>query len=299
MRQQQRIEQLLDLVKIEARQICTITTIDPVAYGVENCVFKATMDEWDEVAIRVPWSRFVTNETDGSFDSRKGLEKEALLTKHCFDEGIPVPEIHKVHYGETVDFIIQDFVYGNDAGHSFEEIGRLVHQLHQIKLPPDQVMLSTSLHEDLSVRIIERTKAFGRYSGMNLPFPDSKEITTILDSYPVKASLLHMDIRLENMIFHNRKIKAIFDWTNALVGDPVLELMRVKEYGLLDDEFKRGYRDFEAELKRVPEIVQWLYQYDTTVMLTLLFFTELDDQVQGSKASDRLFDLYGKMKLEW
>ncbi|WLD94614.1 phosphotransferase family protein [Alkalihalobacillus sp. AL-G] len=294
----QKINHLLELVRTESESICRITSINPYAYGVENCVFKVTTEEWNEVVIRVPWNRFSSNETDGDIDSRRGLEKEVSLTEHCFHKGIPVPEIFYVQFGEKTDFIIQEFIEGDDRGASIEEVGVLVHKLHNMALPPEHVNLTRDINHDLSRRIIERTEAFERFSGQHFPLPEQLELQSILNSYPSKSRLLHMDIRLENLIFCNRRIKAIFDWTNALIGDPVLELMRIQDYRLLNDDFIKGYPNFETEMKRVPDIVTWLYQYDTAVMLTLLFYTELDDKQQGEQAKNRLTTLYEKIKAE-
>ncbi|PFA62950.1 hypothetical protein CN378_18080 [Bacillus sp. AFS015802] len=116
----------------------------------------------------------------------------------------------------------------------------------------------------------------------------------VFQSYPAENKLLHMDIRPENILFKNRQIVGLFDWTNALVGDPVLELMRINEYGCLSDEFIDHYDGFEKEINRVPDLVRWLYQLDTSLMLTLLF-EELGEKSQGSRALKRFAHLHGKI----
>ncbi|WP_132745756.1 hypothetical protein [Scopulibacillus darangshiensis] len=73
--------------------------------------------------------------------------------------------------------------------------------------------------------------------------------------------------------------------------------MRIKDYGFVNQAFIKGYNGFESEMKRVPDIVKSFYQYDTAVMLTLLFYTELNDKRQGELAKDRLLALYKTIKL--
>lgn len=91
----QKIEILLQKVKNECRNICDLVDIVPLAFGVEYCVFKATTREWNTVVIRVPWERFSSNDTDGELLSRKGFEKEYLLTQYGFKFGLLVPEIYR------------------------------------------------------------------------------------------------------------------------------------------------------------------------------------------------------------
>jgi aminoglycoside phosphotransferase (APT) family kinase protein len=281
----QHTSHLLNRIETECKPICELLTVAPFASGVENCVFKAATMEWGEVVIRVPW------EKDPTF--KLGLEKEYLLTNHCGKHSIPVPRIYHFQNDEALPFMIQEFVNGTHKEVSFKEMGKLTYQLHTMTELPD---MKIDFHQSLSQRIVERTLKVEKTLNQRFPLPNSFELQTILNSYPAKSCLLHMDIRPENLIFQQSKIKAIFDWTNAMIGDPVLELMRIKDYGFLNEDFISGYPNFESEIERVPNIVKWLYQFDTSVMLTHLFIDELQDFQQGESARRRMTGLYEKIR---
>ncbi|MFD2445292.1 phosphotransferase family protein [Bacillus sp. CGMCC 1.16607] len=289
------IQNLLQKVKKECKSFCHLISIAPFASGVENCVFKAYTEEWKEVVIRVPWQRRYIDEQNEYVDTRISLEKERKLNQHCYDYGIPVPKIHYTHLSDSIDFIIEEFVAGNDKDIPFLEMGKLTHQLHHIEFLPT-ILDPNHFTYYLSNRIVERMKMVEPVLKQQFYLPEPKEIQSILESYPFQLRLLHMDIRPENLIFHNSKIKAVFDWTNALIGDPVLELMRIKDYGYLNEDFMEGYENGEAELARVPDLVKWFYQIDTSAMLTNLFITGLNDFKQGEKAKFRLLSLYERIQ---
>jgi aminoglycoside phosphotransferase (APT) family kinase protein len=49
-------------------------------------------------------------------------------------------------------------------------------------------------------------------------------------------------VRPPNIIGKNGEIKAIIDWDNALIGNPIMELMRISESNELDEkDFLNGY----------------------------------------------------------
>jgi aminoglycoside phosphotransferase (APT) family kinase protein len=289
-----RIKELLKNVQEECQGRINISDIEPFAFGVENCVFKGYSPEWGQVAIRTPWSRQIDRETDTITDSRLGLLKEHALTAHSRRYGLPVPAICRLHLGETADFLVQEFVEG-DQSVSIEEIGRIAKELHSIEILPETGISEQDVHQSLADRIASRAKAAERVLKCSLPLPDSEDIFGILSAFKQKKRLLHMDLRPENLIFQEGKAAAVIDWTNALIGDPVLELMRIKDYGLLTDEFLRGYGGAELEIARVPEAVQFLYQLDTAAMLTVLFYTEIKDPVQGEEAGRRVKELQKKI----
>ncbi|WP_316570409.1 phosphotransferase [Neobacillus sp. YIM B06451] len=293
----EKIEKLQKIVEIEVASFCKVLKLSPHSFGVENCVFKAQTIEWGEIAIKVPWNRYEKNDIDGAINSLDGLQKEYLLTKHCMKYGIPVPKVFKLHKGINIDFIVQEFMHSENKGDfPFEDLGRLTYSIHQLSDLPD--LYPIDINFVIAQRIIERTKAIERITNEKILFPSSEVIEQVLKSFPSKNKLLHMDIRPANTIHTGSQIRAIFDWTNALIGDPVFELMRIKDYGHLTEDFITGYKDFNKEMNRVPKIVKWLYQYDTAVMLSILFLTEVKDKKQGNEAQNRMKRLHEKISKE-
>ncbi|HEX3648630.1 MAG TPA: hypothetical protein VHV49_09380 [Pseudonocardiaceae bacterium] len=68
----------------------------------------------------------------------------------------------------------------------------------------------------------------------------------------------------------------MLDWSNALVGDPAMELGRLAEYarlpgnGLDYEQVLAGY----GEPVPVDSAAFWIYRLDAAVMLALLFHSE-------------------------
>lgn len=247
----ERIKRTDELLRMTQEEAYTydLHDISPFAYGVENCVFKAYSKDWGETAIKVPWIQNGHSPIDGRVDSFQSLRKECELTQHAQDHGLPVPRIYKLHKGISVDFILQEFILADQIEASLEEMGAFTRSLHQIPLP--STLQTTDSKEPLTTRIYRRLGELEKNTGEKFTLPPAHFFNEILNAYPSKKRLLHMDIRPPNMIFQSNRIRAVFDWTNARIGDPVLELMRIKDYGYLTDEFIEGYRGFIEEMNRV------------------------------------------------
>lgn len=97
-----------------------------------------------------------------------------------------------------------------------------------------------------------------------------------------------MDIRPANLIGYNGEVKAIVDWDNALIGHPLLELMRIAETNEISwDEFKDGYKN-DSIFNVTPHIVSLFYRLDTAVMLANLFIAHLKIKDKGVFYKERL-----------
>ncbi len=180
-----RNRELLVMLKQELAELCTVFNVTPHAYGVENSVFRATTEEWGEVAVKVPWYRTVKNANDGEFNSIDGLKKEYKLTMHCSKHGIPVPLIHKLHEGDQIDFMVQEFIVAESGGaFPYEDMGRVTSSLHEIQDLPDLNPLDS--HTIISNRIVERTKILEKLKGIHLPMPSVEENIAALNSYKPK-----------------------------------------------------------------------------------------------------------------
>lgn len=86
---------------------------------------------------------------------------------------------------------------------------------------------------------------------------------------------MHMDLRADNICVRDGRIVGLLDMTNALAGDPGLEIGRLRAYGLLDQMFEDGYGALAA--RQAPLAVD-VYSLDTTAMLALLAREELADR---------------------
>ena len=104
-----------------------------------------------------------------------------------------------------------------------------------------------------------------------------------------------MDIRPANLIGYNGEVKALVDWDNALIGHPLLELMRIAETNEIDwYEFKDGYKNKDI-FESIPPIVSLFYQLDTAVMLANLFIAQLKIEDKGIFYKERVKTLHNEI----
>lgn len=255
-----------------------ISNIKVAGTGVQNVVFRADSTQ-GPLAFRVPWERQVNNINDGSFHSRISLEKEAKLAQFCSQNGILVPKVHKLHLSDELDFLISDFVPSNNVPICAHKIGEFTSKLHRIQA--DELESEQPTSQILAKRIIERTVAFNKITNCHIQLPTMQEIETILQEGDSVKRLLHMDIRPVNFLVYDGEITAIVDWDNALIGHPLLDLMRVKETNELNfEEFQEGYANKQI-FSSLPSAVALFYQLDTAVMLANLFIDRLHIKDKG------------------
>lgn len=83
-------------------------------------------------------------------------------------------------------------------------------------------------------------------------------------------SLLHLDMRLPNLIYQNGEIHVI-DAENCEVGDPLYELAIASVAGLLDQNFIEGYREYSNHSVDVEDLLFKYYQLERQAALVNLF----------------------------
>jgi aminoglycoside phosphotransferase (APT) family kinase protein len=273
-----------------------VQKVVPFAHGVENIVFKGESKELGMVAIRTPIVPYVDNENDGCYHSRLALEKELSLLKHAGSHGLPVPRVYGSHFSDEIDFIITEFVVSDGKTATDREIGSLLSKLHRIPIPEYHVTNQTEgdLVRPIAERIVQRTKVVEKWTHDSLVIPLPEDLLNIFTSWKGKTALLHLDVRPANYMTVNGKIKATVDWSNSLIGDPCLEMMRILVQEELGAAFLQYY-DFKEYLKEVPEIIQTLYRYDAEVMMTVLFLSEIQDAKMGEYYYRKLLSTHRRL----
>lgn len=101
-----------------------------------------------------------------------------------------------------------------------------------------------------------------------------------------------MDMRPANLLTHRSAIAAVIDWSNALVGDPALELARIEEYGHLSSGFREGY----GEAVNAPRQIHLVYRLDTAIMLAVVFLSEAPNPGAARAQVDRVKELCARLR---
>ncbi|WP_313892369.1 phosphotransferase [Psychrobacillus sp.] len=246
--------------------------------GVVNAVFLINEENLGALVVRTPW-RVNENLIDQNSDGIVSLKKEYTISRHCEKHKIPVPKIHKLYLSNDINFLVSDFIIGDEKEISSYDIGHLTAKIH--KVPLDDLTIIDQNERPLSNiianRIIERVSSLSAIIDSKIIIPSSEELETILNTSQIKNSLLHLDVRPPNLIAKEGKIKAIIDWDNAFIGNPMMELMRISESKELNErEFIKGYNNKDI-IDNTDIVIQSIYRLDTALMLSILFKSILND----------------------
>jgi len=142
----------------------------------------------------------------------------------------------------------------------------------------------------LAERIGDRLKNLTAATDLGAGFPDIRAVLAADRDAGLPRRLLHMDLRPENILVRSGRPVAILDWSNALVGDPALDLARTAEYGSLTPAALAGYGDSGsftmpplASLTSLTSLTslsprQAVYRLDTAVMLSHVFLDDAPDE---------------------
>jgi aminoglycoside phosphotransferase (APT) family kinase protein len=269
--------------------------------GVEFQVFEATAPDRSKVVLRTPvGGRFQSTANDPHVDTRSLLRWEYAVTRHLDGLGFPVATPRDLVLGDP-DVLISDFVTDDGRGADQAALGALLRRLHHAPLPP----LPPAAADDrptarlLPRRIADRFAGLAGFVERLPPAPPVEQLTAVLASRPA-GRLVHLDVRASNLRSAGGAVRGLLDWSNALVGDPALELGRLAEYALLPD----NGLDYEAVLAGYGDPVPvdsaafWIYRLDAAVMLALLFHTEVPHAGLGPHLVDRLREVHQRLTRE-
>jgi aminoglycoside phosphotransferase (APT) family kinase protein len=277
------------------------TGLRPAGGGVEFQVFAATAPDGSQLVLRTPvGGRFQSTPNDRHVDTRSLLRWEYAVSRHLARLGFPVAKPRELVLGEP-DVLVSDFVTDDGAGADQAALGGLLRRLHRAPPPPVPPAAAYGLPAArlLPRRIAARFAELAAFAEAVPAPPPAERLAAVLASQPA-GSLLHLDVRAPNLRCVGGAVRGLLDWSNALIGDPALELGRLAEYALLPG----NGLDYEAVLAGYREPVPagsaafWIYRLDAAVMLALLFNSEAPHAALGSAAVGRLREVQLRLSRE-
>jgi aminoglycoside phosphotransferase (APT) family kinase protein len=257
--------------------------VRPWRSGVDCWVDLVTTQDHDMLVLRTPRVECLDTSYDGPTDFGAVLVKEVAALTLAETAGVPVPHVHAIHRG-TGDgdptWMLQSLVAGNDVAPqpgSGEVVGAWVRALHAVRPADAPLTPPADWAGTLTRRISRRLDAVRRYA--DLPPSDAvlgPVVGTLAGRAGSAAALLHLDVRPANVVYRDGVPVALLDFANALTGDPLLELARIRRFGGLTQEFLRGYGGSDLNDPAVGGLID-LYELDTSTLLTLVGAEETDD----------------------
>ncbi|ATB35880.1 hypothetical protein CYFUS_001294 [Cystobacter fuscus] len=267
--------------------------------GLEFFVFRIQSARQGPLAIKVPRAPIFINDNDPRVVARDLLEQEAALISRAARGGIPVPRLVALELGrEPLDYLVLEYVEHAGGEPSPRALGELVRRLHSLPELPSRPLVAQQgrpLAELLAERIHRRARVVERLAGVRLALPGPEWLADVLHGSERPRAVLHMDVRPANVLAREGQVLALLDWSNALVGDPALELARIAEYGLAGPEFLAAYHGLEP-LPPPPARLELLYRIDTAVMLAVVFLSEQPDAEKARPQVARVVELCGRLE---
>lgn len=266
-----------------------------VGRGLEFEVWRMRHPEWGEVAVRLPATEEMANANDPDAAAVALHRHEASVYAYLAGTTIPVPRSYALLRFE-VDVAVSEYIVNDGSGFDSAELGRLLARLHA--LPPMPHIAPSRAADAFRATVVERLiRRWELLRGIDPELPAPPPAAELAAVLPAAAtSLLHLDVRAENVLCRDGKIRALIDWTNSLIGDPALELARAEQYapypenGLDQTELLRGYASVRPLPARSPRCTA-LYRLDTAVMLAVVFNDESPDPQRGPEALAVVHDL--------
>ncbi len=225
-------------------------------------------------------------------DRRLLLEQEHAIATHLAANGVPVATPQELYLSDSLDVLVSDFVDDDGAGVSGEALGALLARIHSCAAPAMTLVAQEGLPTEqvLLQRFVRRWKELARIEPRLRPMPSTSVLAARLPAEGGR-SLLHLDVRAANVRCFRRDHPVLIDWSNALVGDPGLELARVAEFATMEDNgieltaLLRSYGSSSEDLVAAPAFD--VYRLDTALMLALVFRSEAPDPVLGRSWTER------------
>lgn len=274
-------------------------TVRPWRSGVD---FWADMAETHaQVAVlRSPRNELLQTSYDGVVDYGAIVEREVQALTLMGEAGIPVPEVlgwKRAQRPGEVSWVLLSYVPHDEVFDiPMVELGSLTRRLHEIEPSVPALTAPESWAEFVWSRLRQRLDAARRYCDIPAEAALQSGVTALLASRGDAARcLLHMDLRAANLCVRDGRIAAIIDVANCVVGDPMLELGRIRGFGLLTDEFLSGYGLDISDLGAEELMLLDIYELDTAALLTVVAVEEIDDADLHARQASRTEYLAAKI----
>ena len=236
------------------------TGLEPVGRGLEFSVFRGRRSaDGAAVAVRVGERRFDSNVNDPFVDTRALLVQEYELTRFLGEHGVPVAEPVDLVLSASPaepDVLVSQYLPDDGSTLDWFALGGILARLHSLAPPPVDLVAGENLPVARLIveRLLRRWAEIGRMVA-SWPRPPAADALALVAARLGDGSLVHLDVRRENVRCQQGALAGLLDWSNALRADAALEFGRLAEFARLPDNhielgaLRAGYQA-ESELPR-------------------------------------------------
>jgi aminoglycoside phosphotransferase (APT) family kinase protein len=255
--------------------------------------WRAGLDYWADLAcrgddiigvVRAPRQEILTTSFEGTVDFGAVLAKEVAVLRLLAQQSVPAPAViswRRRGDEDGLSWMLCEYVEHEDGAELtprlHRQLGQLASAIHAIRPRDPELDREQQWAPFVLGRLRERLAAARPYAeGLptNRVLERAAEVVGARGDSAV--SLLHQDLRAANLCVRDGRIAAVIDVANAIVGDPLFELARIRSYGLLTPEFCAGYGIGQKELSHWRGLLD-IYEVDTAAMLTAVAVEEAGD----------------------
>jgi hypothetical protein len=245
---------------------------------------------------------------EGVVDFGDTIENDAATARLLRAAGLPTPAVLKWYRSNDLNlepsWMLLEYIDHVQVDQLSEptqtSLGKLTRRMHAIHLtPPDLNRLTPPVpwEEFIVKRIIARIDAARRYIQLQTSDRVRPALQAALSGRGHHArSLLHLDLRPPNLAIEcgSGEIIALFDLSNAIAGDPYLEIARIRGCGILTPAFLAGYGFTASVLEHHGDVLN-AYELDLAALLVVVSCEESTDSYLHERMAARTRELLNKI----
>lgn len=281
-----------------------LTHLQPLAEGLEFNVYSGTSASHGPVVLRVPKFKVFQNANDPNIDARDLVRQEAAILDLLRPTPVPVPQVYGYHEVDGYPAMVCEYMPADDDDDDAVDdaaLGRVGALIHTTSVPTDWAVKlvamegfgPTQLDALFVKRMRRRFAVLGRLEPRTEGWALTEETLGAVAEplfARLPAALLHMDLRHANVRTRAGHVSAVFDWTNALLAPPVVDVYRSLEWGARREPFVAGYAG-ERPLEAVSAREEAFLRLDAALVLALVFVSEAPDPQRKEAALRRVQEL--------